>query len=453
MSTFVLKLSSTLRNNSVVKNAAALFVGKGINLFIGLFSTLIYGIIFLKKDIAIIGLFEMLASLFLSFGFTWSALAVTRFGKDELQKNNSINYTSSLRFGILIPVLFVSIFIILFFRDTFIKYIGTDDTTIIFYLICNLILLVIHEHITTIFTALEKHPLNALYHVGVGLGKLCILLLFYFSILKNIRAELYLKYNVYVLLLLLIGRSFFIKYKYIFPLILGKKEDYKRQLNYVLPQIYGFSGLYVINWVDLYFIRKYMSLDDVGAYQFMYSIFSKFAYFAIILNTIFFPRIMHWKITKSDKLKAYLKKAPILVLLTTVIIFTIFLQIYQPLFSIFFKEKYSNAYKAFNILIMCIPFYFGIYVYVPVLNSFDRVKYLQNVNIFTAILNILFDYYFIESLGLIAAGFATFIAYFSKYVLISIAAQKMFSIKSKFSNIFSIVYFMIVVSYFIIEAF
>ena len=71
MSTFVLKLSSTIRNNSVIKNAAALSVGRGVNLFIGLFSTLIYGIIFLKKDIAIIGLFEMTAGLFLSFGFAW----------------------------------------------------------------------------------------------------------------------------------------------------------------------------------------------------------------------------------------------------------------------------------------------------------------------------------------------------------------------------------------------
>ena len=423
-------------NNSVVKNAFILYIGRAVNLIIGLLSTLIYGVIFLKKDIALISLFEMVVGLFLSFGFTWSTMAVTRFGKEELKNNNSLGYTSSIRIGIIAPLLLISIILLVLFKESLLEYIGSKDTTLISLLICNLVLLVIHEHIIYIFITVEKHFFNALHYIGESIGKIGILAIFYFRLVENPSAELYLKLSVIILMVLLVIRLFFIKYHYFFPIVVGKKHDYVRHLKYVLPQIYGFCGLYIINWVDVYFIRMYCTMDDLGAYQFMYSIFVKLSGFAIIINTIFFPKIMDWKITGSENFKKYLRYAPTGVLLGAVVCFGIFLHIYPPVFSLFFNDKFGSAYSSFNILVLSLPFVFGSYLFVPVLNSYDRVGYIQLVNVISAGCNILIDYYFIRKYGIIAAAYATLIAYLCKYILLSMATERMFNVKFTLINVF-----------------
>ena len=422
-----------------VKNAFALYSGRSVNLVIGLVSTLFYGVVFLKKDIAVISLFEMVANLFLAFGFSWSTMSLTRFGKEELRKSGSLNYTSSIRIGIMAPILLMSILTIVIFRDDFLAYIATKDVTIIIYLIFNLVLMVIHEHIVYIFTTVEKHVMNVLYYLGQSIGKIGILGSFYFGFIGDVSAELYLKLNVGVLLVLLLIRMFFIEYRYFFPLIIGKKEDYIKQFKYVLPQIYGFCGLYLINWVDVYFIRKYCSIDDLGSYQFMYSIFLKLSSFAIIVNTLFFPKIMDWKITRSENFRKYLKNAPVIMFLTILVLISIFVFVYPPLFSMFFQDKFKNAYTTFNILILSLPFIFGSYLYVPVLNSYDRVKYIQFTNVVSASCNVLVDYYFIRKFGIISAAFGTLLAYMCKYLLLSIAVQKMFKINNTYVNVMSVV--------------
>jgi len=428
-----------LFKKKVVKNAIALYTGRSVNLVIGLLSTLFYGVIFLKKDIAVISLFEMVVNLFLSFGFSWSTMSLTRFGKEELKKSNSLNYTSSIRIGIIAPLLLISILTIFIFSDNFLAYVATKDLTMIIYMIINLILLVIHEHIIYIFTTVEKHIMNVFYYLGQSLGKVGILGAFYYGTIGDVSAELYLKMNVGVLLILLIIRIFFMEYRYFFPFIIGKKDDYIKQFKYVLPQIYGFCGLYLINWVDVYFIRKYCSFDDLGSYQFMYSIFLKMSSFAIIINTIFFPKVMDWKISGSENFKKYLKNAPLLMFLAILVSITAFIFIYPPLFSKFFQDKFKNAYTTFNILILSLPFIFGSYLYVPVLNSYDRVKYIQLTNVISASCNVLVDYYFIKKFGIISAAFGTLLAYMCKYIMLSVAVQKMFKVNYMYVNVLSVV--------------
>lgn len=434
-------------NTKVARDAFALYLGRGTNIIVGLVSTLIYGLVFLKTQIAVISLFEMILNLFTSFGFTWSTLALTRFGKEELQRHHSINNTSSIRIGIVLPLFFVSTLFIITFRNDLLKYIGTTDHTIIIYLIFNLILFIIHEHIIYICTTVEQHFQNVLYYFGQSIGKVGILMIFYFGLSNNNSAELYLKLNVVLLFVLLIVRLFFFESKYVFPITRIKVHDLTEQLKYVLPQIYGFGGLYIVNWVDVYFIRRYLNFEELGAYQFMYAIFLKLASFAIIINTIFFPRIMDWKTKSVNNLTIYLKKGPIILLLASLICFGIVLYSYQPLFYIFFKAKYQNAYSAFNILLLSLPFYFVTFLYVPVLNSFDRVRYIQTVFVFSGLCNVLIDYFFIKTYGLIAAAVGTFVAYFSLYILLSYAVGKMFNINHRLLNTVSALIFFSVLIY------
>jgi O-antigen/teichoic acid export membrane protein len=429
------------------KDAFALYVGRGINLLLGIVSTLIYGVVFLNTQIAVISLFEMVVNLFVAFGFNWSAVGVVRFGKEEYIKNQSMNYTSSIRSGLILPLLALSILLLVTYRNSFIGYIGTDDIFMIIYLILNILLLVLHGHITSIFSTAEKHVHNALFFLAEGIGKCGILALFYLGVV-DVTPEFYLKINVFLAFTLIILRVPFLDKAFLFPITRVKKNDYLRFLKFVIPQIYGFAGLYVINWMDLYFIRKYCNMDDLGAYQFLYSIFLKVCSFALLLNTLFFPKILAWKQSNAEKVRRYLRTLPHAVMVVAAVSAALSIFTYKPVFELVFNQKYMVAYSSFNILLCSVAFYFITHLFIPVLNSYDRVGYIQMVNIISALSNLSLDYILIKRFGIIAAALGTFVAYFLKFSLLTAAVGKMFNMKYKALGIVSAIILVAVLAYF-----
>ena len=141
-----------------------LYGARGLNMSIGLASMMIYGRVFATSGIAVISLFEMVASLFLSFGFSWSGLGIIRYGKEEWLATKTLNRTSSIRLIILLPSIVVSIFALYFYNEPLLSYIGTQDPRLIHYLLANLFLLAVHGHLSDLFTAAEQHAWNALYN-------------------------------------------------------------------------------------------------------------------------------------------------------------------------------------------------------------------------------------------------------------------------------------------------
>ncbi|MFQ5708110.1 MAG: lipopolysaccharide biosynthesis protein [bacterium] len=426
-----------LWQRKLVKDAAAIYVGRGINLAVGLISTLIYGIIFLNQQIAVVSLFDMVVSLFVSFGFSWSAFGIIRFGKEEYEQARRISHTSSIRLSVILPILIFATLLLFVFRKPLLSYIGTDDPKIFLFLILNVLLLVLHEHLTNILTTAEKHVWNALFYLAQSVGKLAILLTFYFG-LFSVSAELYLKMNVLFLGALILLRSPSLEKRFLFPLTRVSKAEILRFAKFVVPQIYGFTGLYLINWVDVYFIRKFCSMDDLGAYQFLYSIFLKFSSFAFLLNSLFFPKIVAWKNSNEVRFRQYLRQVPGSVLIATLVLFGAFVAVYKPLFAVFFADKYAAAYSSFDILLWAIPFFFVTYLFVPVLNSYDRVGYIQVVNIASALSNLAIDFLLVRKFGIIAAAFGTFVAYFVKFFFMMLAVNKMFSARYKWLTVASI---------------
>lgn len=386
---------------------------------------LIYGIVFSNTQIAEINLFEMVASLFLSFGFTWSAFGIIRFGKEEQLNKGTINHTSSVRLWLIFPLITTALLLIILFRNGLLSYIGTNDRSMVLYLMANVVLFVAHEHITSTLTAAEKHRQNVLFLLGISVAKLCLLLAFYFHYV-DVTAGLYIKLNVAVLFIVILLRIPFLKKNYFLPLDSVSRRDLMAFAKFVIPQIYGFTGLYLIDWMDVYFIRIYCDLSELGSYQFLYSIFMKIASFGLLINTLFFPKIVDWKNSDQTKLNSYLKNIPNFIFLISLLSIALFICIYYPMFSYFFRDKYVIAYPSFNLILLAIPFYFLIYVFIPVLNTYEKVLYIQVVNLVSALSNLLIDFFLIEHFGLVGAALGTFAAFFIKYLLLLFAIMKIF---------------------------
>jgi O-antigen/teichoic acid export membrane protein len=99
--------------------------------------------------------------------------------------------------------------------------------------------------------------------------------------------------NLSFLLAIIITSSFF-NYNKLLPYKFDK-QYFKNIWKYSWPQLIGFPGLYIINYIDLYVIKKYMTLHDVGIYSMAYTGFQTISSILMIFYTIFFPLIVEYK--------------------------------------------------------------------------------------------------------------------------------------------------------------
>jgi O-antigen/teichoic acid export membrane protein len=189
-------------------------------------------------------------------------------------------------------------------------------------------------------------------------------------------------------------------------------------------------------------------MDDLGAYEFLYSIFLKVCSFALLLNTLFFPKILAWKQSNAEKVRRYLRTLPHAVMVVAAVSAALSIFTYKPVFELVFNQKYMVAYSSFNILLCSVAFYFITHLFIPVLNSYDRVGYIQMVNIIAALSNLSLDYILIKRFGIIAAALGTFVAYFLKFSLLTAAVGKMFNMKYRALGIVSAIILVAVLAYF-----
>ena len=65
----------------------------------------------------------------------------------------------------------------------------------------------------------------------------------------------------------------------------------------------------------------------------------------------------------------------------------------------------------------------------PLLNSFDRVKYIQNVNIISAVCNLIVDFLLVPKHGIIGAALGTFVAYWVKAILLMFPVHTLLGVR------------------------
>lgn len=405
-------------------DAFALAGGRVANFGVGFFSLLIYGSIFSKPEIASINLFELVVSLFLSIGFTWSAIALVRFGEGEYSDVGSTADTSSVRLTLVLPIFVVSTGAILLFQDRLLGFIGTDEASLIAFLCLDLAVVVAREHLVHLFMAREQHRVNALIYLGMSVGKLAALL-WLWSHPQNVSSALYIKLLVGVDAFALLVQAMLVDRNFLFPIRRPARSGLVSMSRFALPQIYGFAALFVINWVDAYIIRLYGSADELGGYQFVYTLFRRAATLSFILNTIFFPRIMQWNRSRPTATVRYLRKAPIAVMGTMGALVPVISLVVAPLLTRIFGPKFADFYTSLYVLLGALPWVYGFYVYVPLLNSRDRVMQVQLGNVAAAGVNLVIGLWLVPQIGVVGAALSTLLAFQMRTLIVMVVAHRL----------------------------
>lgn len=440
------------KEKEYAKNTIILLIGKFSTQFMSLLLLPLYTYFLQTEDYGLVDFIQTYITLFVPILTLKLDSAAFRYlidvRDDEGQKKTII--TNIITVLILALCIFSVVYIVL---------INFIDLVYSYWIYINVLILMISNVLLQILRGLGK---NKEYTISAIISAISVLAISCVSIIGlKVGAQSILISstiaNIFVIIYIFIKTNLtkYISYQCI------DKVNIKDLLKYSIPMIPNQLSWWIVNVSDRTIITYFLGASFNG----IYAVSCKFSN---IINTIFGIFSASWQETASlyinDK-ESYIffsnminKIFKLFSTMSLVMIATI-----PFVFNIIIGKNYSDAFEyipilmygnMFNILIGLIG---GIYV------ALKKIKQIANTTIISAIINIVFNLFFIKKLNLYAAAISTFIAYFilsiyrykdvQKYVKIRID-KKMFIVVNIMFVIANIVYkinnIYIYLSYFIV---
>ncbi|MGV8162092.1 MAG: oligosaccharide flippase family protein [Candidatus Nanoarchaeia archaeon] len=392
----------------IFKDGIHLLAGKVGTSIIGLVSLMILARILTTEEMGKYSLFLMIVNLALIIGLNWSDSSIVRHGREEYVKTKKINKSFWARMYLFIPVIIFISTILFIFHKQITDYIGIESKLIILiasvFILNGLLNFISYIHQST--DNMKKSAYVLLSQKALFLISLGIILLN----AKSTNLTLILIWMNLSFLIAVIFNLFFFNYESLRPYRFDKKY-FKKIWAYSWPHLIGFPGLYLINYIDIYVIKKYMTLHDVGVYSIAYSGFNTIAGVIMLIFVVFFPLIVEYKTKKQyKKIKNYMKNIPLYTGIWTVLVI-IGLFFSEFIITTIFSTKYIEAIPSFNILLIASIIYFISICLLPIVNAFDLILYAQIFNLIKAATNIIADFILVPKIGIIGAAYGTLISY------------------------------------------
>jgi O-antigen/teichoic acid export membrane protein len=374
--------------------------------FFVLFLSLFTNVFIVKKlsvnDYGIFSIAFMLVGLLTTFGFSWSSSSITYYGSKEKIKYGSINKTFWARnIIIFISLLFVTV-LFFTFKTNIDSYIGIDFSL---YILIWLYLSVIEDYLNQYFLAVKKQIMSSMLSITAKVLYLVFVIFFSFDVKTLIILNI-VSHSSVLLYFFGIKKNDIGKFEY-------DKEWFKEVLNFSVWQLFGFSGLYLINYGDVVVIKHFMSMEDVAIYNAAYKLFNAVANFAFVISSFYASSLsQYFEEKNSKKIKSFFYKDRISIFLISLVGHLVVMILSRPIILLLYGTRYVDSIAIFNVLMIgSIIRYWTVY-YMLYFNTNKKHKVLQLINIFRAIINFVLDIFLIKVFGLIGPAIATVIAMF-----------------------------------------
>ncbi|MGV8141065.1 MAG: oligosaccharide flippase family protein [Candidatus Woesearchaeota archaeon] len=394
--------------NRILKDGIHLFAGKVGTVIISLVDIMLLARILTTEQMGKYSLFLMIVNLALVVGLNWSDSSIVRHGREEYTLNKKINQSFWARIYLFIPVMIIFTALFLIFNKKITAYIGIDQK-LIYLVILMFILNGVLNFINFIYQSTDRMKKSAYVLLS---QKVFYLICLAIVLLGAFEANL-------VLVLILINVSFLLSvllniitfdFDKIMPYTFNK-EYFKKIWAYSWPQLIGFPGLYVINYIDIFVIKRYLTLQDVGIYNIAYAGFMNVTAFLMIIYTVSMPLIVEYKTQKKHHMiKDYVRRMPLFLMMWSVMVVAGLL-LSRYIIPLLFSTKYAGSVPSFNILLISTIFYFASIYLLPLVNAFDLILYSQIFNLIKAGVNIAADFILVPKIGIIGAAYGTMISY------------------------------------------
>jgi O-antigen/teichoic acid export membrane protein len=398
----------------IFKDGIHLLAGKIGTSIISLVVLIILARVLTTEEMGKYSIFLMIINLALVVGLNWSDSSVVRHGREEHVKSQKINKSFWARMYLFVPIIILISAIFVIFHKRITAYVGIEPKLIIL-IIAIFVLNGLLNFINYIHQSTDQMKKSAYVLLSQKIIFLISLGIVMLTAFKTSLTIVLILINLSFLLAVILN-LFFFNYEKIFPYTFDKKY-FQKIWKYSWPQLIGFPGLYIINYVDIYVIKRYMTLHDVGIYSMAYSGFTTITGVLMIFYTVFFPLIVEYKTKKQhDKIKSYVKNIPLytgiwIILVAIGLIFSKFI------ITTLFSTKYIASIPTFNILLIASIFYFASICILPLVNAFDLIIYSQIFNLIKAGTNMAADFILVPKIGIIGAAYGTMISYMVGLIL------------------------------------
>lgn len=373
--------------------------------------SLITNIFIIRKltitDYGVFSVVMMLVGLITSFGFSSSSSSILYFGSKERAQSGSINKTFWARNIIIAVSLVVITVLFIVFNDLINSYVGLNVTYLI---IIWLYVSVAEDYLVQYYLAVNKQLLSSLLSITAKVIYIILIFIFSFNIKMLILLNIISHASV---LLYVIGINKRDVGKFEFD-----KEWFKEILNFSAWQLFGFSGLYLINFGDTAIIKYFMTAEDVGIYNVAYKLFNTIADFSYVISSYFAANISRCFEKKDiSKIKRFFYRDRFLIILLSLIAHIVVMIFSKPIITTLFGDRYAESVSIFIVLMVGSMIRYASVFYMLYFNTNGKHKFQQIINIFRAILNFILDIIFINIFGLIGPAIATTVAILITFVI------------------------------------
>lgn len=377
------------------------------------------------RDNGIFSVAFMFIGLVTTFGFSWSSSSILYYGSRERAETGSINKTFWARNIIIFFSLIIATILFVLFRNDINGYIGLD---VYFLILIWLYISVVEDYLSQYFLAVKKQLLSSILSLTAKIIYIALIIILPFDVKRLIILNI-ISHGTVLLYVIGINKKDIGRFEF-------DKDWFKQVLNFSLWQLFGFSGLYLINFADTAVIKHYMTLEDVSIYNTAYKLFDSVAGFAFVISSYYAGSVSHYFAkNEHEKIKKFYYKERLYIVTLSSIIHLIVMTFSKQIFKLLYGERYIQSVVIFNVLMIGSIFRYLSVFYMLYFNTNGKHKVQQYLNIFRSILNVVLDIVLINMFGLIGPAIATTIAIIATAVFSALICEKKISAASKGENV------------------
>lgn len=349
------------------------------------------------NDYGIFSVALMFIGLITTFGFSWSSSSILYYGSREKAETGSINKTFWSRNIIIAVSLIITTILFFLFKSQINDYIGLNIT---FLIMLWLYISVAEDYLSQYFLAVKKQILSSMISVTAKVIYITMIIIFDFDVQTLIVLNI-ISHSTVLLYVLGFNKKDVSNFEF-------DREWFKEVLNFSLWQLFGYSGLYLINFGDTVVIKHFMTTEDVAIYNAAYKLFNAISSFSFVLSSYYAGNVtQYFANNNSNKIKDFFYKERFIVFGLSFLGHILVMLLSKPIIVALYGDRYSQAIIIFNFLMVGSIFRYLSVFYMLYYNTNKKHKLQQNINIFRSILNVCLNIIFIQLFGLVGPALAT----------------------------------------------
>ncbi|AVR00345.1 hypothetical protein OBCHQ24_15485 [Oceanobacillus iheyensis] len=356
----------------------------------------------------------MLTGLITSFGFKWSSSSILYFGSKERLEYGNINKTFWSRNIIIAFSLLMMTILFIIFSEEINNYIGQD---LAYLVLMWLYVSVIEDYLNQYYLAVKRQILSSMLSITAKVIYILLIITFPLDVKTLIILNI-ISHATVIAYIFGINKNDIGRFEF-------DRKWFKEILNFSIWQLFGFSGIYLINFGDVAVIKFFMTTEDVGIYNAAYKLFNAIASFGFVITSYYASSVSSYFASEHrSKVSKFFYRERIFIFSLSTLAHVVVILFSKPIIFTLYGEKYSESVSIFAILMVGSIFRYLSIFYMLFYNTNGKHKIQQIINIFTAVLNLILDIVFINIFGLIGPAIATVTAMFTSLLISFIYCER-----------------------------